>query len=432
MIMAIPAEVLDGNPNTITGATNGHHAVMVGEVFDITIEKLVYGGDGLAHIGSQAVFVPLAATGDKLRVRITTVERSYARAVIEELLEPSPLRRTPPCAHFGICGGCQLQHLTYSAQLEAKVVFVRESLRRLGGIEWNDEIAVAASDEFHYRSRAELKVARDDQGPHSPSVKTRIGYYRAGTQEVCEVEECLILLPAANRELQRLQAEPSLIPNDATRVYFTVGDEEVIVTPATGESSKSEAVDGLGTAHQIIGGVNYGFGVRSFFQGNRLLVEELVRRAIGDARGKLAVDLYAGVGLFSLQLAKTFDQVCAVEGNRTAANHGIDNARANNLTNVRYEAISVEAWLKYKSSELPRPDFVLLDPPRAGLGGQVIERLVAMGAPQIAYVSCDPATLARDLRALIEHGYRIDSVTAVDMFPQTFHVETVVQLRIDG
>ncbi|MEP7339940.1 MAG: class I SAM-dependent RNA methyltransferase [Acidobacteriota bacterium] len=418
--MARPAEVLEGN-STIT---NGHHAVMTGESYDIAIEKLVYGGDGLAHIGSQAVFVPFAAVGDKLRVRITEVERNYARGVIEELLQPSPARRTPPCAQFGVCGGCQLQHLNYAAQLEAKATFVRESLRRLGGIEWNGEIAVRAANEFHYRSRAELKVAQDEQG------KTRIGYFRAGTQEVCEVEECLVLMPAANRELQRLHAEPSLIPNDATRVHFTVGDEEVIVTPATGENGKSEAVDGLGTAHQVISGINYGFGVRSFFQGNRLLVEELVRTAIGDARGPLAVDLYAGVGLFSLQLAKTFDQVYAVEGNRTAANHGIENARANNLSNVRYEAISVEAWLKYKSPEVPRPDFVLLDPPRAGLGVQVMERLAKLAAPRIAYVSCDPATLARDLRSLIEYGYRIDSITAMDMFPQTFHVETVVQLRI--
>lgn len=397
---------------------------MIGEVHEITVEKLVYGGDGLAHIGSQAVFVPVAAAGDVLRVRLTEVERNYARGVIEEILEPSPARRTPPCAHFGVCGGCQLQHLDYAAQLSAKVAFVRESLRRLGNIEWEGEIAVRAAEEFGYRSRAELKVARDETG------KTRIGYFQAGTREVCEVENCLILMPAANRELQRLHAEPSSIPSDATRVHFTVGDEEVIVTPATGENGKSEAVDGLGTAHQLINGVNYGFGVRSFFQGNRLLVEELVDTAIGDARGQLAVDLYAGVGLFSLQLAKTFAQVCAVEGNRPAANHGIENARANNLSNVRYEPISVEAWLKYKSLEFPRPDFVLLDPPRAGAGGQVIERLAALASPRIAYVSCDPSTLARDLHLLIEYGYRIYSITAVDMFPQTFHVETVVQLRI--
>ncbi len=397
---------------------------MIGEVHDITIEKLVYGGDGLAHIGSQAVFVPFAAVGDQLRVRLTEVERNYARGVIEEILQPSPTRRTPPCARFGVCGGCQLQHLNYAAQLEAKVTFVRESLRRLGNIEWDGEIAMRSAEEFGYRSRAELKIAVDESG------RTQIGYFQAGTREVCDVENCLILMPAANRELQRLHVEPSLIPNDATRVHFTVGDEEVIVTPATGENGKSEAVDGLGTAHQRINEINYSFGVRSFFQGNRLLVEELVKTAIDDARGKLAVDLYAGVGLFSLQLAKTFEQVCAVEGNRAAANHGIENARANNLSNVRYEPISVEAWLKYKSSGAARPDFVLLDPPRAGAGNQVIERLAAMASPRIAYVSCDPATLARDLRLLIEYGYRIDSITALDMFPQTFHVETVVQLRI--
>jgi 23S rRNA (uracil1939-C5)-methyltransferase len=145
----------------------------------------------------------------------------------------------------------------------------------------------------------------------------------------------------------------------------------------------------------------------------------------------LAVDLYAGVGLFSLQLAKSFDQVCAVEGNRAAANHGLENVRANAVPNVRFEGVSVEAWLKYKSVELPCPDFVLLDPPRAGAGAQVIERLAAMAAPQISYVSCDPATLARDLRLLLNYGYRIESITALDMFPQTFHVETVVHLRTE-
>jgi 23S rRNA (uracil1939-C5)-methyltransferase len=160
------------------------------------------------------------------------------------------------------------------------------------------------------------------------------------------------------------------------------------------------------------------------------LVEELIKEAVGDVSGEFAVDLYAGVGLFSLQLAKTFEQVCAVEGNKTAANHGIENARLNGLNNVRYEPISVEAWLKYKSAEVPRPDFALLDPPRAGAGVQVIERLAAMRPPVLTYVSCDPATLARDLRLLVDYGYMIDSITALDMFPQTFHVETVVRLEI--
>jgi 23S rRNA (uracil1939-C5)-methyltransferase len=415
--MATPAEVIDSTPDT-------GRSVAIGESHEVAIEKLVYGGDGLAHVGSQAVFIPMTAPGDFARIRIVECERKYARGVIEELLDPSPLRRTPPCRYFGACGGCQLQHLDYPAQLEVKAAFVRESLRRIGAIEWENEIRIRSSEEFGYRSRAEIKVTRDENGC------ARIGYFRAESREVCEVESCPILLPAANRELQRLHAESSLVPNDSTRVYLTAGDDEVIVTPANGENGRAAEFDSMGTAHQRIAGVNYGFGVRSFFQGNRLLVEELIEEAVGNLSGEFAVDLYAGVGLFSLQLAKTFGQVCAVEGNKIAANHGLENARLNGVNNVRYEPISVEAWLKYKSAEAPRPDFALLDPPRAGAGVQVIERLAAMAAPVLTYVSCDPATLARDLRLLVDYGYRIDSITALDMFPQTFHVETVVRLRI--
>jgi 23S rRNA (uracil1939-C5)-methyltransferase len=415
--MATPAEVIDSEKDA-------GKSVAIGESYDVAIEKLVYGGDGLAHVGSQAVFTPLAAPGDFARIRIVECERNYARGVIEALLDPSPLRRTPPCQYFGACGGCQLQHLDYPAQLEAKVSFVRESLRRIGAIEWDEEIRMRSSEEFGYRSRAEIKVARDENG------RARIGYFRSGSREVCEVESCPILAPAANRELQRLHAESSLVPNDATRVYLTAGDDEVIVTPANGEDGRAAEFDSMGTAHQRIAGINYGFGVRSFFQGNRLLVEDLIKEAVGEVSGGFAVDLYAGVGLFSLQLAKTFEQVCAVEGNKTAANHGVENARLNGLNNVRYEPISVEAWLKYKSAEVPRPDFALLDPPRAGAGVQVIERLAAMAPPALTYVSCDPATLARDLRLLVDYGYRIDSITALDMFPQTFHVETVVRLNL--
>lgn len=411
--------------NLITPLNRSAIEVKVGELHEVKIEKLIYGGDGLAHLGTQAVFVPFAAVGDQLRVRITEVERNYARGAIEEIISPSPSRRTAPCPHFGVCGGCQLQHLDYDAQLAAKAAFIRESLRRIGGIEWEREIEVRHAAELGYRSRAEIKVAHDATGG------SRIGYFRAGTHEICEVAHCPILLPTANRELERLHAEPALIPHDATRVYLTAGDEGVIVTPATGEQERAATIDALGTAHQRINGFDYGFGVRSFFQVNRLLVEELVKVALGEAHGKIAVDLYAGVGLFALPLAGRFGQVYAVEGNRGAAAHGSENARANGLSNVRYEAISVEAWLKYKAATLPRPDLMLLDPPRAGAGRQIIERLAAIAPPAITYISCDPATLARDLRLLIDSHYHICSLTALDMFPQTFHVETVAQLRTE-
>jgi 23S rRNA (uracil1939-C5)-methyltransferase len=399
-------------------------AVSIGTTHEVTIEKLVYGGDGLARIGNQTVFVPFAAPGDRTRIRIVETGRNFARAAIEELLVPAPTRRPPPCPHFGVCGGCQLQHLEYPVQLQAKAEFVRESLRRLGGIEWTGAIATHAADEFAYRSRAEIKLQREGDD------HLRIGYFRAGTHEVCPVNDCPILLPAANRELQRLHNEPTLIPHGATRVYLTAGDDGVIVTPATGEGDKAHEVDALGTAHQHIAGFDYSFGVRSFFQSNRLLVEELVRTVVSERSGALAVDLYAGVGLFSLPLAQRFTQVIAVEGNRLAANHGAENARANGLANVRYDAVSVEAWLKYKAAEQPCPDLVLLDPPRAGAGAIVIERLAALAPPQLVYVSCDPATLARDLKLLAAYGYSLRALTVLDMFPQTFHVETVAELGL--
>lgn len=395
----------------------------VGEIHEAAVEKLVYGGDGLARIGNRAVFIPFAAAGDRLKVRITEAAKSFARAAIVEVVEPSPARRKPPCAHFGECGGCQLQHLNYEAQLEAKSGFVRESLRRLGGIDWSRPIPVRSAAEFGYRSRAELKVvAGADSGP-------RIGYYRAGTQELCEIEDCPILMPAIGRELKLLLAGNSTIPAGATRIFLTAGDDEVIVAPGTGDNASAESLDALGTAHQTVRGINYGFGVRSFFQGNRLLLDVLVEEALAGSRGGFAVDLYAGVGLFSLQLAGRFDEVCAVEGNRIAAAHGVENAHANSIHNVRHEPISVEAWLKYKAGEYPRPDLVLLDPPRAGAGEKVVSRIVALGSPAITYISCDPATLARDLRLLAAGGYGIESIIALDMFPQTFHVETVVHLK---
>lgn len=407
----------------ITPEPSAERPLEIGNLYEVTIEKLVYGGEGMAHIGTLAVFVPYAAPGDRLVIRLVQIARKYARGVIEEILSPSPARRDPPCRYFGDCGGCQLQHLQYTAQLEAKREFLRESLRRLGGIEWGDEIPVRAAAEFGYRSRAEIKIARDESG------ETRIGYFRAGTHEVCEIEDCQLLLPAAGRELQRLRAEKALLPKDATRVYLTAGDEGVLVTPGTGEGARQAEYDALGTARQRIAGFEYEFGVRSFFQVNRLLVEELVREAIGEARGKMAFDLYAGVGLFTLQLSGRFEQVYAIEGNHMAASHGVRNLRANQVSNARFEATSVEAWLKNRTAGLPRPDFILLDPPRAGAGQQVIERITALGPRAISYVSCDPATLARDLRALIDRGYRLKSLVALDMFPQTFHLETVAQLE---
>ena len=392
----------------------------LGDIHNLTIEKIVYGGEGLGRVDGQAVFVPFTAPGDQLRVRITHLERNFARGVVEEILAPSPARRAAPCQYFGACGGCQLQHLQYTAQLETKAGFIRESLRRMGGIDWQEEIPVLAANEFGYRSRAEIKINGE-----------QIGFYKANSHEVCEVTECLILLPAANVELRQLHKPPNLLPRRATRVYLTVGDTQVLATPATGENAREAEIDAKGSVQQTIAGITYSFGVRTFFQSNRLLVEQLVETAIRNAEGKIAFDLYAGAGLFSLQLAKSFAQVYAAEGSKVAIKHGLQNAQTNRIANVAYEAMSVEAWLKFQAPKLPRPNFVLLDPPRAGAGAVVMQRLLALRPARIHYVSCDPTTLARDLKLLTKATYKIDSITALDMFPQTYHVETVVKLTIN-
>lgn len=390
----------------------------LGDIHEVTIEKLIYGGDGLGRVNQQTIFVPFAAPGDRLRVRITKLERSFVRGVIEEIIEPSPHRRRAPCPHFGICGGCQLQHLDYAAQRQSKADFIRESLRRIGGIVWQQDIEVLAADEFGYRARAELKRGQDGT----------LGYFQANSHDLCEVTECPILLPAVQQTLQELRTQS--LPKSATRVYLTAGDAEVLATPATGENARTAEVDARGTVEQTIGGVPYRFGVRTFFQSNRLLVEQLVCVATEDAQGQIAFDLYAGAGLFSLPLAKRFGQVYAVEGSSISVRHGIANAERHQARNIHYEAMSVESWLKHKAPKLPRPNFVLLDPPRAGAGEPVVNRLLACQPMTIHYVSCDPTTLARDLKLLTKANYNIASITALDMFPQTYHIETVVKLQL--
>ena len=253
-----------------------------------------------------------------------------------------------------------MQHLAYATQRNVKAEVIRESLKRIGGVTWEREIEVLAADELGYRSRAELKC-----GPQG-----ELGYFQANSHELCAITECPILLPAAQQKLQELRANAAALPKSATRVYLTAGDDTVIATPATGENARTAEVDARGLVEQTISGLQYHFGVRTFFQANRLLVEQLVRVALGEARGRTAFDLYAGAGLFSLPLAQRFENVYAVEGSKISMQHGLANAQRNSIHNISYEAMSVESWLKHKESKLPRPDFVLLDPPRAGAEAQ--------------------------------------------------------------
>jgi len=392
----------------------------IGQQLEVTAERLAYGGFAVARHDGLALFVPFAAPGDRLVVEITELHDRHGKARIVEVLAPSPHRRAPRCRHFADCGGCQFQHVDYQEQLRQKAEFVHDALVRTGGLEVAPPIEVRHAAEWGYRARTQLKVHY-----------RQLGFHRPFTNEIVEIEECPVLAAPLEQALPELRAALRALP-DGQRVHQVEG--------ACGHGGASWAPDLPGVRkdlveHRVLG-FRYFVEPESFFQGNHLLVDELVRHATADpagsangsARSGLAFDLYAGVGLFTLPLSRRFARVVAVEDERRAATLGRVNTKQNGCDNVHYYRETTERFLRQNKE---RPDLVLIDPPRVGCK-PALKALLALAAPRFVYVSCDPTTLARDLKTLTMGGYAIESVVAFDMFPQTFHVETVAHLRWSG
>ena len=407
----------------------------------------------MGHADGVAVFVPFVLPGETVAVRLAAQKKKFARGRVEKFVETSPQRVAAPCPYFTRCGGCHYQHLPYDAQLTYKKEILLETLSRLGGIRWEGPVQVHASPAFGYRNRAQWRArARGNEG-------AAIGYLEAGSQNLCAVERCPILSPALEGLLSRLRGmlEQREIPTSLLEVEaFMDGDDERLLLSASfanlgGKTAEAlggrlrEAIPameslllhdasrdrfellGPGYLRYRVGEHRYRVGHLSFFQVNRFLVEALARRATDGASGRLALDLYAGVGLFSLPLAQGFERVLAVEGNPAATRDLEENIRTAKAGGGQIEARTMDA-----EEFLPRwrehPDLILLDPPRAGLADAVRERLAASGAEEIRYVSCDPATLARDLKEL-NVTYEVAEMDLFDLFPQSFHLETLVRLR---
>jgi 23S rRNA (uracil1939-C5)-methyltransferase len=371
----------------------------------------------MAFAEKLTVFVPLAAAGDRVRVRLNEVKKRIAFAEIIGILEASPSRIEPPCPYFGKCGGCDFQQMNYSAQLEAKAGIIRDCLHRIGKIDFEGDIPVIASPkEFGYRSRAQW---------HLDTSHKRIGYFRRGSHDVIDIESCPILVPELEKTLHGLREtiDWSAIWGDRAQIEAASGDEAQVSVYG------AELVERTDEISFTAAGERYFYSAQSFFQGNQFLIERLIENAVGDSTGERALDLYCGVGLFSLPLAKRFAQVIGVEGNESAIDFAEKNAGNARLHNIKFIRGGVEDFL-YETN-LEDTDFVLLDPPRAGTEKGVIEALGKMKPKNISYVSCEPSILARDLRILLDAGYKLDSITALDLFPQTHHVETIVRLALE-
>lgn len=434
----------------------------------LTIDKLIYGGNGLARLPAdergpgKAVFLPLVLVGERVDAEITEQKPGFARARATKILEASPQRAQPGCPYFGQCGGCHYQHAGYQHQLEIKAAILRETLRRVGKVDLTPEIRVHASPPWNYRNRTRLRL------------RTRpftLGYHRLGSSELLSIEQCPISSPLINKAIAALWqlGLTDAVSTDITEIelFATADDKQLMAEltvhepgwqpgrksdlpqfvhafraaipemvgvavfhpgqhgPLEREGIPAEWQDTFGTGHLLYSTstANYQVSAGSFFQTNRFLADKLVELVTEGRSGGYALDLYAGTGLFSLMLSQNFREVGAVE----ATPFSFHDLKQNCPSNVTGYRVMVDRFLAYLP-EGARADLVVVDPPRAGLGEKVARLLPVTQASRITYVSCDPATLARDLKVLMESGYRIEETHLVDLFPQTFHVESVLQL----
>jgi 23S rRNA (uracil1939-C5)-methyltransferase len=433
----------------------------------LTIEKLIYGGDGLAHApaaeqgGGKAVFLPFVLAGERVQAQVLEEKPGFLRALPAAILEPSSTRTEPQCPYFGQCGGCHYQHAAYPHQLDIKAAILHETIQRIARIEAPTVVA-HASPPWHYRNRTRLKIQGGD--------RFALGYFRFASHHLLPVEQCPLSSPLINRaiaaawELGRAHLLDSV---EEVEFFSNATDDQLLVElnlrpPAAGLRGGSsgrlpnlaqalrqslpetagiavvETADkggkraraprrppALAGAQQLLyrtGSGDYRVSAGSFFQTNRHLIDDLVQLVTGGECGERAVDLYAGTGLFSLPLAQKFRQLTAVESSPSS----FGDLKRNVPVGVTACRQRVEDFLK-----LPSPaavDLVVVDPPRSGLGAEAATSLSRFPSSRITYVSCDPATLARDLKTLAAAGFRLQEVHLLDLFPQTFHLESVTKL----
>jgi 23S rRNA (uracil1939-C5)-methyltransferase len=384
-------------------------------VLTLLIEGLAAGGDGVAHgPDGRVVFVPFTAPGDRVRVAIGLRRARFMKGEVLELLEAGPGRTDPLCPVFGVCGGCDWQHLAYQTQLEAKRTILRDAIERIAHLPVPERFSFRPSPSpYAYRSRARVSAERG-----------RVGFKRRRSHAVCATARCPVLVPALDEPLARLAAEP---PQATGEWELSAGsDGSTCVAPLPVRDSGAWVdVDVLGERLRVSAG--------SFLQANAALREPLAS-AVAEAagHGALCLELFAGAGLFTLSLARRFERLVAVESNPGAVADLEENLAAAGLGEIEIVAQAVEEAFEGGTLASLRPDAVVLDPPRGGLEPAARERLPRLAAPRVVYVSCDPATLARDVAVLADRGYELVALEGFDLFPQTAHVEAVACLRRSG
>jgi 23S rRNA (uracil1939-C5)-methyltransferase len=406
------------------------------KTFEMTIEKLVYGGAGIGRHQGKVIFVPFSAPGDRLSVRPVEEKKTFIRAEIVRILKAGSGRVRPVCPHFEKCGGCQWQQLEYSRQVEAKRQILEETFYHR--FPQTRELSIkmrACAQPFEYRSRARMQLRGSGPG-------ASVGFFRLGSHAVEDVESCPLFRKSLNEALGSLRQFKRKVDTDAKPQEMDMAcseEEDTWATARAGESADEgiSILPGTRRREEVIlrrkvGEFLYSVTAPVFFQANDFMVPELValvRESAKNAGNDSALDLFAGVGLLSLPLARQFAKVVAVENSPSACRLCSRNAATAGLGHVQAVCADASAWMESEgASARPQFDLIVLDPPRTGAGPGIMERIGAWAPKMIIYVSCDPQTLLRDLAKIAPRDYRIDLVEGLDMFPQTYHFETVVRL----
>ena len=422
----------------------------------LQIEKCIYGGAGLGRVDGKAIFVPFTLPGETVEAHIVEDKRSFANAELDAVIEASRQRAKPPCQYFGECGGCQYQHATYTEQIALKRSILQETLER-ARLASLPEIVPVYAEPLGYRNRVRLHLQRQ---PFA------LCYKRRASHANLPISHCPIAAPVLQQGIEavtRIEQEFDLAGDFEEIEFFTnEAQNELLISlwtrqqrtgltlklarfcealhieiaaltgaavffaEKTTPSGKKVAEWGAQALTYHAAGYSYRVSIDAFFQVNRFLVDRLVELVVANLSGKLAWDLYAGVGLFARALSGRFEEIIAVE----AATYSAQDLQENASTYKPVQSGTLDFLRQKTRRQEATPDLVVVDPPRSGLGSDVTSILTKVRPPTVVYVSCDPATLSRDLHALVESGYQLRTMHMVDLFPQTFHLESITVLSL--
>ena len=398
----------------------------VGEEVEVTIRSMALGGDGVARHNDYVIFVPYVIPGERVRIRVTAVKRSYGRGVLVELLESSPDRIEPPCDVYGVCGGCQYQHVSYAKSLEFKEQQLRDVCRRVGGISVDDlcDPIRPAPEPYGYRNVITLHVPTGGEGLEA-------GFFARDNKTLIPITRCPIARDAIDLSLGDIGRVLSSFgqPEQIKQITIKHDGERVLFNPIYAGPFRFKSIERLCYRH---GELVLKYGLNSFFQVNHSMIPDLIDTVSGGldtVPDETLFDLYAGVGLFSIALAGRYSRVVGIEVARQPVECFEENVISNKIPNIVIVQGPVEHAFKYAYADYKNDaNSVVVDPPREGLKKEVLGFLSVAVFRRLVYVSCDPATLARDLK-ILKTAYSIRKIVPIDMFPQTGHLETVTVLE---